>query len=43
VGKKVVADQLSSSALRLEGARENSTIGYYRFAFTMTPLDLAAM
>jgi hypothetical protein len=43
VVKKVVADQLSSSALRLEGARKNSTIGYYRLAFTMTPLDLAAM
>jgi hypothetical protein len=43
VVKKVVADQLSSSALRLAGARENSTIGYYRLAFTMTPLDLAAM
>jgi hypothetical protein len=43
VVQKVVADQLSSSALRLSGARENSTIGYYRLAFTMTPLDLAAM
>src|SRR5436190_9286608 len=41
--QKVVADQLSSSALRLAGARENSTIGYYRLAFTMTPFDLAAM
>ena len=41
--QKVVANQLSSSALRLAGARENSTIGQYRLAFTMTPLDLAAM
>jgi len=41
--QKVVADQLSSSALRLAGARENSTISYYRLAFTMTALDLAAM
>jgi hypothetical protein len=41
--QKVVADQLSSSALRLAGARENSTIGHYRLAFTMTPLDLPAM
>ena len=43
VVQKVVADQLSSSTLRLAGACENSTIGYYRLAFTMTPLDLAAM
>lgn len=41
--QKVVAAQLSSSALRLAGARENSTIGHYRLAFTMTPLDLAAV
>jgi hypothetical protein len=39
----VVADQLSSSALKLAGAREKSTIGHYRLAFTMTPLDLAAI
>ncbi len=43
VVQKVVADQLSSSALRLAGARENPTIGHYRLAFTMTPLDLPAM
>jgi hypothetical protein len=43
VVQKIVADQLSSSALRLAGARENSTIGHYRLAFIMTPLDLAAM
>jgi hypothetical protein len=41
VVQKVVADRLSSSVLRIAGARENSTIGHYRLAFTMTPLDLA--
>ena len=43
VVQKVVADQLSSSALRLAGARENLTIGHYRLAFTMTPDDVAAI
>src|SRR5262249_27765691 len=43
VVQKVVADRLSSSVLRIAGARENSTIGHYRLAFTMTPLDLATM
>jgi hypothetical protein len=43
VVQKVVADRLSASTLRLAGACENSTIGHYRLAFTMTPLDLAAM
>jgi len=38
--QKVVADRLSSSALRLAGAREKTTIGHYKLAFTMTPLDL---
>jgi hypothetical protein len=42
VVQRVVADQLSSSALRLAGAGENPTIGHFRLAFTMTPLDLAA-
>ena len=41
VVQKVVADQLSSSTLRLAGARENSTTGYYTLAYTMTPLDFA--
>jgi len=40
---EVVADQLSSSALHLAGARENLTTGQYRLEFTMTPLDLAMM
>jgi hypothetical protein len=43
VVQKVVADQLSSSVLRLAGARENLTIGHYRLAFTMTPDDVAAI
>jgi hypothetical protein len=43
VVQKVVGGQLSSSALRLAGAREDSTTGDYRLAFTMTPLDLAAV
>jgi hypothetical protein len=38
--QKVVADRLSSSALRLAGARENPTLGHYRLAFTMTDHDL---
>ena len=41
--QKIVADQLSPAALGVAGARENSTIGYYTLAFTMTPLDLAEM
>jgi hypothetical protein len=41
--QKAVADQLSSSALRHAGARENPTVGHYSLAFTMTPLDLVAM
>jgi hypothetical protein len=40
--ENIVADGLSPSALGLAGARENSLIGNYRLAFTMTPLDLAA-
>jgi hypothetical protein len=43
VVQKVVADQLSSSALRIAGACDNPTIGRYRLAFTVTPHDLAAM
>jgi hypothetical protein len=42
VVQTVVADQLSLSALRVAGARDASTIGYYRLAFTMMPLDLAS-
>jgi len=41
--EKVVADQLSPSALRRAGARDNATIGHYRLAFTMTALDLPGM
>jgi hypothetical protein len=43
VVQKVVADQLSSQALRRTGASENSTIGHYTLAFTATPLDFAGM
>jgi hypothetical protein len=43
VVQRVLVDQLSSSELRLAGAREDSTIGHYRLAFTMTTLDLARM
>jgi hypothetical protein len=42
VVKRVTADQLSPSALRAAGARDNPTIGSYRLAFTMTPQDVAA-
>jgi hypothetical protein len=42
VVEDVVADQLSPAALRRAGAREDSTTGQYRLAFTMTPFDLAA-
>jgi hypothetical protein len=41
--QEVVAGRLSSSSLHRAGAREDSTIGRYRLAFAMTPLDLAAM
>jgi hypothetical protein len=41
--QEAVADQLSSPALRHAGAREDPTVGHYRLAFTMTPLDLVAM
>jgi hypothetical protein len=41
--QNVVADRLSSSALGLAGASENSTIGRYSLVFTMTPHDLAAL
>lgn len=43
VVRKIVTDQLSASSLRLIGARENSILGCYTLAFTMTPLDLPAM
>jgi len=43
VVQKVVADQFSSPSLRGGGARADPTIGHYRLAFTMTPLDVAAM
>jgi hypothetical protein len=39
----VVTDQLSSPSLHVAGARDNSIIGRYRLAFTMTPFDLATM
>ncbi len=42
VVESVIADQLSASALRLAGARENVTIGKYRLAYTMTPQDVAS-
>jgi hypothetical protein len=41
--QEVAAGRLSSSSLHRAGAREDSTIGCYRLAFAMTPLDLAAM
>jgi hypothetical protein len=40
--QKAVADRLSPSALRRGGAGENSIIGHYRLAFTLTALDLIA-
>jgi hypothetical protein len=43
VVQKVVADQLSSQALRRAGASKNSTIGHYTLAFTATPFDSAMM
>jgi hypothetical protein len=39
--ERVIADQLSLPVLQRAGARENSVIGHYRLAFTMTPQDLA--
>jgi hypothetical protein len=42
VVQKVVADRLSSSALRLAGASKESVIGHYTLVFTMTAHDLAA-
>ncbi|MBR0841337.1 hypothetical protein JQ607_14155 [Bradyrhizobium liaoningense] len=36
----VIAGQLSTSSLHAAGAREASTIGRYRLAFTMTPQDV---
>ncbi|MCP3370441.1 hypothetical protein [Bradyrhizobium cajani] len=39
----VIAGQLSTSSLHAAGAREASTIGRYRLAFTMTPQDVAAV
>jgi hypothetical protein len=43
VVQRLIANRLSSSALRHAGARENSKIGHYTLAFTMTPLDLTSM
>ncbi|MCK1739770.1 hypothetical protein IVA80_02480 [Bradyrhizobium sp. 139] len=40
--ERVIADQLSLSALLAAGARGNPTIGCYKLAFTMTPQDVAA-
>jgi hypothetical protein len=41
VVQSTLAGELSSSALRRAGARENSIAGHYRLAFAMTPADLA--
>jgi hypothetical protein len=40
--ERATADQLSTSALRAAGARDNPTAGHYRLAFTMTPQDVTA-
>ena len=37
-----VANQLSAPALRRAGAGENSTMGRYKLAYTMTPQDVQA-
>ena len=40
--QQAVAHQLSAKALHRAGAGENSTMGRYKLAFTMTPQDVAA-
>ncbi len=40
--QEVISNRLSAPALRLAGAREKSTTGHYRLAFTMTSQDTAA-
>jgi hypothetical protein len=42
VVQNVVADRLSSPALNLLGAQENSVMGRYKLAFAMAPLDVIA-
>jgi hypothetical protein len=39
VVQKVVADGLSSTALKFLGAKEKSTMGCYTLSFATTPLD----
>ncbi|MDE5440897.1 hypothetical protein GWG65_05395 [Bradyrhizobium sp. CSA207] len=41
--ERAVAGQISPSALRVAGARDDPTINHYRLAFTMTPQDLPAV
>ncbi|MCK1709031.1 MULTISPECIES: hypothetical protein [unclassified Bradyrhizobium] len=41
--ERAVAGQISPSALRVAGARDNPTVNHYRLAFTMTPLDVSAV
>ncbi len=40
--QQAVANQLSPKAIQRAGARENSTMGRYKLAFTMTPQDVNA-
>jgi len=42
VVQAAVSHRLSAEALHLAGAREKSTMGRYKLAFTMTPQDVAA-
>jgi hypothetical protein len=42
VVQAAVANQLSAQALHRAGAGENSTMGRYKLAFTMTPQDVRA-
>jgi hypothetical protein len=41
--ERVIADQLSPSALHVAGARDHPTMGCYKLAFTMTAQDVAAV
>ena len=43
VVEAAIAGPLSTSSLQAAGAREASTVGRYRLAFTMTPQDVAAL
>jgi hypothetical protein len=40
--REVVSNRFSAPALHIAGARENSTTGHYKLAYTMTPQDVAA-